>query len=91
MMQHHNNNLGQPIGFPILNWKSPELPSGEPMEGRFCRLERLNPNIHAVSLHPANTVDIEGKMWTYLPYGPFATLDDYRGWIEQVCLNNVSC
>jgi RimJ/RimL family protein N-acetyltransferase len=88
MMQHHNNNLGQPIGFPILNWKSPELPSGEPMEGRFCRLEPLNSNIHAASLHAANAVDIEGRMWTYLPYGPFATLDDYRGWIEKVCLNS---
>ena len=23
-------------------------------------------------------------MWTYLPYGPFATLEAYRAWIEEV-------
>jgi RimJ/RimL family protein N-acetyltransferase len=87
-MQHNHNNLGQPIGFPIVDWKSPALPSGEPMVGRFCRLEHLNPNIHAASLYAANSIDIQGKMWTYLPYGPFSTLDDYRGWIEKVCLSN---
>jgi RimJ/RimL family protein N-acetyltransferase len=84
-MQHNNNILGQPIGFPLANWKPPEVPPREPMEGRFCRVEQLNPRLHAASLHAANAMDVEGRMWTYLPYGPFDTLDSYRGWAEEMC------
>lgn len=55
------------------------------MNGRFCRLEPLDPMRHAKALHAANALDVGGKNWTYLPYGPFETLDDYRTWIEQYC------
>ncbi|MDD5140699.1 MAG: GNAT family protein [Verrucomicrobiales bacterium] len=87
-MQHLlpiNNALGQPIGFPLPNWKPPETPSREPMAGRFCRVEPLNPNLHAASLHDACALDAEGRMWTYLPYGPFATPDSYQAWAEEIC------
>jgi RimJ/RimL family protein N-acetyltransferase len=53
------------------------------MEGRYCRLERLNADRHATSLHNSNIVDAQGKNWTYLPYGPFETLDSYRSWVEE--------
>jgi RimJ/RimL family protein N-acetyltransferase len=55
------------------------------MEGRFCCVAPLNPELHAASLHSANKADAGGGMWTYLPYGPFDTLDSYRAWIEQKC------
>ncbi len=84
-MQHNNNILGQPIGFPLSNWRSPQLPSGDPMAGDFCRVEQLNPSLHAASLYVANMMDTEGEMWTYLPYGPFNTLDDYYSWTEEMC------
>jgi RimJ/RimL family protein N-acetyltransferase len=87
-MHHNNNILGQPIGFSVSDWKSPKLPSGEPMEGNFCRLERLNPAIHATSLYAANMIDVEGRMWTYLPYGPFDTLDNYLAWTKEICRNS---
>lgn len=79
------NPLGQPVGFPLPNWKPPELPSREPMEGRFCRVELLDPSRHAAALHAANARDVDGRMWTYLPYGPFATLDSYHVWAMDVC------
>jgi RimJ/RimL family protein N-acetyltransferase len=84
-MQPDNNALGQPIGFSLPNWKPPEAPSREPMEGRLCRLEPLNPDRHAASLHAANSRDVEGRMWTYLPYGPFDTLASYRAWADEMC------
>lgn len=84
-MQHDTNDLGQPIGLPLPDWKPPELPSREPMVGRFCRVEMLDPRVHAESLHAANTLDAQGRMWTYLPYGPFDKLDSYRAWIEEMC------
>ncbi|MFM2304437.1 MAG: hypothetical protein RLZZ135_1849 [Cyanobacteriota bacterium] len=83
-MQHQTNILGQPIGFSLPNWQPPEFPSGEPMVGHFCCVEPLN-LLHAESLHTANLMDIDGRMWTYLPYGPFATLESYSDWVEQIC------
>ena len=85
MPAENTNELGQPIGFVVLNWQPARLPSDEPMQGRFCRLERFNPDAHAVSLHQANAADSEGRGWTYLPYGPFKTLDSYRAWAQDVC------
>jgi RimJ/RimL family protein N-acetyltransferase len=84
-MQENTNTLGQPIGFSLPDWKPPATPSRDPMEGRFCRLESLDPDRHAAELHAANALDVEGRMWTYLPYGPFATPDSYRAWVQDVC------
>lgn len=84
-MQHEINNLGQPVGVGIPDWNPPQMPSGESMEGRFCRLERLDPDLHAASLFSAYALDAEGRMWTYLPYGPFATFEIYRAWMENTC------
>jgi RimJ/RimL family protein N-acetyltransferase len=53
------------------------------MEGRFCRLEALDPERHAAALFAANSEDKEGRNWTYLPYGPFERFDDYRAWAVQ--------
>ena len=77
------NNLGQPIGFPIGAWTPPAEPSGEPMAGRFCRVVPLDPDRHAKALHAANIADTTGKMWTYLPYGPFESVEVYRGWLNE--------
>ncbi len=55
------------------------------MVGRFCRVEPLDPARHAADLFAANRADAEGRIWTYLPYGPFASLEDYTAWMEQTC------
>jgi RimJ/RimL family protein N-acetyltransferase len=52
------------------------------MHGGYCRVEPLDPARHAVELHKANALDREGRMWTYLFSGPFASLDAYRAWLE---------
>ncbi|HYI35072.1 MAG TPA: hypothetical protein VEX39_00575, partial [Thermoleophilaceae bacterium] len=71
------NNLGQPVGFPLAGWVPPPAPPREPMSGRFCRLEPLDPERHAEALFEANTADVDGRSWTYLAYGPFQSLADY--------------
>jgi RimJ/RimL family protein N-acetyltransferase len=80
--QHETNTLNQPIGFAVPDWQAPQLPAREPMEGRFCRIEPLSPEVHAEALYAANALDRVGKMWTYLPYGPFETPESYRAWCE---------
>ncbi|TGN01562.1 GNAT family N-acetyltransferase [Leptospira yasudae] len=80
------NSLGQPIGTPLPDWKPASLPKKETMQGRFCRLEPLDPERHAESLYSANSLDAGGAMWTYLPYGPFKTFSEYQEWMKNTCL-----
>ena len=54
------------------------------LAGRYCRLERLDPDRHAAELFAADQRDVDGGSWTYLPYGPFADPAAYREWVEQV-------
>lgn len=77
--------LGQAVGFPLPGWAPPPWPRREPLEGRFCRLEPLDPEGHAAALFAANSADEQGRTWTYLPYGPFPTLASYRAWMSATC------
>jgi hypothetical protein len=74
------NALGQPIGPPVGAWTPPPRPPRDAMTGRYCRVERLDAARHARDLHEANTRDAGGGNWTYLPYGPFDSLDAYAQW-----------
>jgi len=53
------------------------------MQGRLVRLEPLLV-AHAKALHAANVADGTGRNWTYLPYGPYDSLDAYQGWVGEV-------
>jgi len=78
------NALGQPIGFQVAGWTPPPRPPREAMIGRTCRVEPLDPSRHGAQLHAAHSLDADGRNWTYLPYGPFATLDSYMTWLRGV-------
>jgi RimJ/RimL family protein N-acetyltransferase len=67
-------------------WSPPPRPPRSPLDGRLCRLEPLDPDRHAAALFAADAVDTDGRTWTYLAYGPFATLADYRAWLTATCL-----
>lgn len=82
--QHILNSHGQPVGLPLAAWKPPALPSDKPMEGRFCRVERLKADVHAKDLWDAMSMDVEGTMWTYLPYGPFPSEQAYTDWLDDM-------
>jgi RimJ/RimL family protein N-acetyltransferase len=83
-MEHHNQ-LDQPVGFPVPEWKPRPLPPRTAMAGRFCTVAPLDPERHAAQLFAAYADDVEGRMWTYLPRGPYASLDEYRNWAEPAC------
>jgi RimJ/RimL family protein N-acetyltransferase len=82
-MSPHTNQFGLPIGPPLPNWTPPPLPPREPMAGRFCRLEPLDPAAHSADLHAAYTAG-DGRSWTYLACGPFATLDSFLDWQKSI-------
>ena len=55
------------------------------MTGRYCMVEPLQPAIHSADLYRAYMEDKDHRVWTYMPDGPFHTLEDYRGWLESFC------
>lgn len=82
------NAHGQPIGRPLPDWKVPAQPARAPLEGRYCRLEPVSPERHADPLFQAFARDAGEGLWTYLAYGPFVSLAEYRDWMEANCLGS---
>jgi RimJ/RimL family protein N-acetyltransferase len=78
------NHLGQPIGFPLPQWNPRPRPPRAAMEGRFSRIEMLDAERHAAQLHAANSLDREGRIWTYMPYGPYAEEAPYLDWVANM-------
>lgn len=76
----HRNHLDQPVGAPLAGWSPRSLPPRTAMMGRFCAVEPLDPERHAAPLFAAYAEDRDGRLWTYLPRGPYASAEEYRAW-----------
>ena len=76
------NGFGQPTGPDVPDWTPRARPSDAPMAGRFCRLERWDSARHLQGLLAAASED-DGRMWTYLPWGPFATPEALQAVIDE--------
>ena len=77
------NELGLPIGAEVPGWTTRPRPPRAALEGRHCQVEPLDAARHAAQLFDANSLDREGRMWTYLLSGPFASFDEYAAWLES--------
>ncbi|HWD58964.1 MAG TPA: GNAT family protein [Stellaceae bacterium] len=78
------NNFGQPVGWQIEPaWQPAKRPSLTPMEGRYAIVEPLDAGRHAAGLFAANA-EGDGSNFTYYAYGPFATVEEQRAWIDSV-------
>ncbi len=77
------NALGQPLGLPLGEWRGCSKPSPVTLSGRYCRLEALSVS-HAADLWAANGLDVDGAIWSYLGYGPFAEAADYQRWVDSM-------
>ena len=71
------------IGEIVDNFKVPPHPSNIILEGNLVRLEPLKADKHSVCLFESNSMDKEEINWTYLPYGPFETVEKYADWIKE--------
>ncbi len=87
-MAKNINELGQPVGFAIDNWSPRNHPRGARMQGRLCHLEPIDADAHAADLFTAFSLDRDARNWTYLPYGPFATVIELRQWLASTCLGD---
>jgi RimJ/RimL family protein N-acetyltransferase len=84
-MEFERDHLGQPVGLPVAGWSARPAPPRTAMVGRFCTVLPLDPERHAAQLYEAYAEDAEGRLWTYLPRGPFASPDEYRSWANDAC------
>ena len=78
------NDLGQPIGDPVPGFEGARRPDLATLEGRFCRLEKLDPQQHSQGLFEALSADEAGALWTYLPESPAADLTALTEWVMRV-------
>jgi len=58
------------------------------MEGRYCRVEPVDPGRDAVDLYAAYQLDKEGRNWTYLPHGPYSRFEDYLKYLERAAASD---
>ncbi|HIO61748.1 MAG TPA: N-acetyltransferase, partial [Deltaproteobacteria bacterium] len=52
------------------------------MSGKWCRVEILDPEKHAEELFAAYVKKRNDQDWTYLPYGPFDSFENYQEWLK---------
>jgi hypothetical protein len=72
-----NSENGIPVGFPVADWAACKQPPRTMMQGRFAALEPLDVSRHADDLFQANSLDTEGRNWTYLNADAFDGLESY--------------
>lgn len=80
------NEIGQPIGFSVPNFKAPPFPNFISLKGKAATLSLLQPE-HLPSLFTAFALDRKGYNWTYLPYGPFSDEKAFTDWAKSCCFN----
>ena len=77
------NEFGQPIGHDLGEWSSPEFPPSTTHQGRTVALEPLSAALHAEALLSVFDT-VEDSLWTYLPFGPFDSLEALTALIDNL-------
>jgi RimJ/RimL family protein N-acetyltransferase len=54
------------------------------MSGQFCRVEPIDSSRHGEALYAAYAADREGRLWTYLPWGPYCGPEELGAQIDAV-------
>lgn len=80
------NEFDQILGPSIDNWLPAKKPDNAIMQGQYCILEPIDIGRHAASLFNALSFENQGESWTYLPYGPFYTCDEFIAWLQKIIL-----
>lgn len=81
----NRNQHGQRVGMPVPGWRPVQRPQRLVIEGRYCRLVPLEPELHAADLFELTCVEGDESTWTYMHYGPFSSLESFRTWMTDYC------
>lgn len=84
---YEKNEFNQNVDFLVSEWSIKQRPEQTKiitnMIGKHCIVEPLSIDKHAQTLFDVLQKDNLGESWTYLPYGPFATCDDFCKWLQK--------
>ena len=73
----------------LADWKGVPAPTATVIEGRFIRLEKLDPARHGDGLWQAlQGPGADPKLWDYLPYGPFLERAAFDAWLNNHAANS---
>jgi RimJ/RimL family protein N-acetyltransferase len=77
-------NASRPTG-PIVDPKPPgSKPDMRPLHGLWVMLEPVSATRHAKDLFASfQDSDANGDVWTYLGYGPWASFEQFEGWVRE--------
>ena len=75
-----NSVTDEPIGPPV-DATPAKRPGPVTLDGRFCKIEKLDVARHGQSLWRAMKAD--DRLWTYMGYGPFRDETSFLDWIEE--------
>ncbi len=78
------NEFNQAVGKNVKNWHPAKRPSFIPFIGQYTFLKPLEIEQHAEPLFEALAFNNAGESWTYLPYGPFTQLADFKNWLLEI-------
>ena len=72
---------------PKVHFKKAKSPSKKKLIGKYCFLEPINVKRHSKDLFNNFSKDKKNIIWTYLPYGPFKNLNQFKKWLKSYCLD----
>lgn len=76
------NQYNQPIGEHLSEFKQPEYPNVDRLEGQYSRIEKLNKShIDQLYKHFSDIEDIPN--WTYLPREPITNYDQFETYMNE--------
>jgi RimJ/RimL family protein N-acetyltransferase len=78
-----SNAFGQPIGSALEGWQPRPLPPAISRDGRYCRLEPLDPHRHAAALYASFAAVPDGRDWTYLGEERPSSPDAFAAFVGQ--------
>lgn len=78
------NELGQPIGDALPNFKPGDLPKMERLEGRYVIVECLSKDKHGADLYEVYGPDSSADMWTYLFQNPVQSQEEWSALLDQM-------
>jgi RimJ/RimL family protein N-acetyltransferase len=78
------NQFGQPVGAPVEGWSPRQSPGRRPMAGRYCRLETVDPDLHANDLFESYMEAPDGRDWTYLATERPERRDEFREYLNRL-------
>ena len=78
------NELGQPIGDALPNFKPGDLPKMERLEGRYVIVECLSKDKPGADLYEVYGPDSPADMWTYLFQNPVQSQEEWSALLDQM-------